>query len=88
MRAKEPRFKILRSADIDRMEMPRAIVKIKDGHIVFPDFDYWIPLNYVNSHEKLVGMVHHLLEKNWVSSWLIRRFLEKATHHHKLKLYV
>lgn len=64
-------------------------LRVKGNCIVFhiPNCDeYAIELSRCNSAESILGWVHHLSEKRWISTELICRFIELATSHHKIQL--
>jgi hypothetical protein len=59
--------------------IPPRGCSIDKGEIVFHDTGYRIDLRECNTHAKLVGWIHHLLEKHWVTARLLINFIELAS---------
>lgn len=90
---REPhRFRLLTSEDLDaiwkehRERMARQVV-VEDEYIGFPEHDYWVKLNRINSYKKLVGWVTHLLEKGWATSEMMLEFIERAGRRNRLDVH-
>jgi len=60
----------------------RRCIVLKAG-----SFAYEVELSRCNTHAKLIGWVHHLNEKRWMTTQLMNRFLELCCKHHGLRLY-
>ena len=54
------------------------------GHPGLPK-SYDVALNRCSTPESILGWVHHLSEKNWVSKKMLREFIEIAANHHGIE---
>ena len=70
-----------------RLEELERIVSIKDDHIVINVcYEYNIPLSSCKKHEQILGWVHHLCEKTWMTPEVLERFIEVACRENGLEL--
>lgn len=59
--------------------------RIDDGHVVFGDGHFKIPLDRCNTHRGIVEWMLHLSRQTWVSRGVLGCFAELAIDHHKLE---
>jgi len=69
-----------------RRKMNRE-VKVEDGYVGFPKYDYWIELDDIKTHAKAIHMIMHLGEKNWVTKDMLLEMLRKVHNATGLELY-
>lgn len=70
----------------DMIERNAKTVYVKDGQIVFNlQGEYAIDLKRCNSPEKILGWVHHLCEKTWITPAAIRLFISHAESENGIK---
>ncbi len=50
--------------------------------IYFPERDYWIPFDSINSYSNIVRWVMHMTEKNWIDISMIREMIYLACSRH------
>ncbi len=63
------------------------IVTVKDGHIVvYVNYEYNIPISHCDTHAKILGWAHHLTEKTWMSTAILRYFIQVACRESGLAL--
>jgi hypothetical protein len=48
--------------------------------------EYRVPLSSCPTQEAILGWVRQLTEKTWITVPLIRRFVDTAAEHHKIKI--
>jgi len=83
----EGRFKVITAADIANYERP-VLVKIDDfGQVGFIARDYWIDLDRIKDRAALIGWIHHLLGKRWVTSEMLIQFIETVCNYRKWPIY-
>ncbi len=63
------------------------LAEVKDGAVGFPKMDYWIELSEIKSYHDLVGWIHHLVGKTWVTNDMISDFIEAVCAHRGWKIY-
>lgn len=62
-------------------------VAVVDGHIVINvEYEYNIALSRCNTPEKLLHWVWHLTEKTWMTTEVMRRFIEVACRENKITM--
>jgi hypothetical protein len=74
--------------DSTRPENPiadEAECRIDDGHVVFAEGCFKIPLDRCKTHRSIVEWTLHLSRQTWATRGLLRRFAELAIAHHKLE---
>ena len=65
----------------------RKACRLENEQIVFDvkeRTEYKIPLSRCDTYQKIVSWTTHLLQKNWVTSDVLKRFIELACSHHRL----
>lgn len=79
------------SARRERME---RIICVKESHIVIDLFElcdapgeYNIPLENCATSTQILGWVHQLAEKNWLTNDVLRRFVALATENAGIDLH-
>ncbi|MCG2750377.1 MAG: hypothetical protein L6301_00855 [Desulfobacteraceae bacterium] len=59
---------------------------LSDGAIVLNvGAEYFVELKRANTKAKILNWVHHLSGKNWMTTELLRRFIELACQANRLK---
>lgn len=53
----------------------------------YAGFDYWIEWSRLDSKEKVLHWVMHLLEKRWVDRRMMRKFIATVCDHHNFNPY-
>lgn len=69
---------------------PTRYVKIEKGEIGFYDghgWGYWLDLERIPNHEALVGWIHHLLGKEWITNEALGQFIEVVCSYRDWKIY-
>jgi hypothetical protein len=73
---------------MEREKKLKEQICVEDNCVVFRvRGEYDIPLSRIDNHTKMVWWVHHLCEKNWITTELICRFIEEVTHALGQKMY-
>lgn len=73
-------------------EVLGKIVYIEDNYIVIDVknpfiFYYDIELSRINTPDKLLCWIFHLLGKNWMTTDILRKFIELISKHHNINIY-
>lgn len=72
-----------------REEELAKLVYVEDGHIVINvHYEYNVALNRCDTPEKLAAWAYHLTEKTWMTTEVMRRFMEVAMAEHGFHLQV
>lgn len=62
-------------------------VKISANQIGFINYGYWIELSRITTQNQLIGWIHHLVGKAWMTTELIEEFIEKVCTIRKWGIY-
>lgn len=80
-------FKDLKEQVLAHHNHMKQQVFIDDTLVVFTVAgEYCIELNRCDTPEKLLGWVHRLCEKAWVTPQILARFIELVTAAHQMEL--
>ncbi len=62
---------------------PPSVTVERHGNMILlrKQYDYWIELDRINTHEKLVWWIRHLSGKNWVDTRAIRDLIDIVHNH-------
>lgn len=63
------------------------LAEIRDGAVGFPTRNYWIELSEIKSYRDLVGWIHHLVGKTWVTNEMISDFIEAVCANKGWRIY-
>ena len=64
-----------------------SLVMIENDEIRFISHGYWIELSKIKTRRDLIQWIHHLLEKQWVTTPMIRQFIEQVCKYRNWKIY-
>ena len=84
------KIKSYSAKDILEMEFP-TLVSIENEMIVFHEYHkynkYEVELNRIKTRAQLLGWVHHMAEKAWVSGETIAQFIEVVCKYYGWNIY-
>lgn len=68
-------------------ETVRQKVKVARNGILFSWQGYWIELNRIKDKDDLIEWISHLLEKDWVDSRMLARFIKLVCEQKNWEIY-
>ncbi len=80
------RYRVMTYQDIMDYKVPEH-VKIENGEIGFVKQNYWIELNLIKTRKQLIGWIHHLVGKVWITNEMLDQFIEKVHAYRKWNIY-